>query len=203
MIAYEIHDGLAQQLTAAIMQFEAYQARADDRRKDAADAYEAGMKLLQQAHDEARSLISGLRPPVLDEFGVIQAVAHLVHEMARQKGPRIEYRNMVGFDRLAPALENAVYRICQEALTNAARHSRTKKVRLSLVQIRDRIRIEIRDWGIGFDTQAAARGRFGLEGIRQRARILGGKCKIASKTGKGSRVLVELPMVERDENTLG
>jgi PAS domain S-box-containing protein len=200
VIAYEIHDGLAQQLTGAIMHLQAYEARRDACRENAADAYEAGMRLLQQACKETRRLISGLRPPVLDESGVIQAVAHLVHDMARQKGPQIEFRSMVTFNRLAPVLENAVYRICQEALTNAARHSQAKKVRLSLVQIEDRIRIEVRDWGVGFDTKAAERGRFGLEGIRQRARILGGKCKINSKPGEGSRIRVELPMLECEED---
>ena len=167
VIAYEIHDGLAQQLAAAIMHLQTYEVRRDARPEYAAAAYDAGMKLLRQGHDETRRLIAGLRPPVLDESGVVEAIEHLVHEQGRQKGPKINYHSMVDFDRLAPALENAVYRICQEALTNAVEHSRTEKVRVSLVQLRDRMRIEVRDWGIGFDAKTAGKGRFGLEGIRQ------------------------------------
>jgi two-component system sensor histidine kinase UhpB len=199
VVAYDIHDGLAQQLAGAIMQFQTFDARRDARPEDAAAAFDAGMALLRQGHDEARRLISGLRPPVLDESGVVEAIAHLVHEQGRQKGPKIDYHSMVTFDRLAPTLENAVYRICQEAITNAAQHSRAEKVRVSLVQLRNRLRIEVRDWGIGFDAKTAAKGRFGLEGIRQRAKLLGGKCNIRSRPDQGSRVIVELPVVERQE----
>ena len=87
--------------------------------------------MLQQGHFEARRLIAGVRPPILDESGVVEAIAHLVHEQSRLKGPKIEYRSRVDFDRLAPTLENAIYRIAQEALTNACQHSKSEKVRVS------------------------------------------------------------------------
>jgi signal transduction histidine kinase len=67
------------------------------------------------------------------------------------------------------------------------------------VQLQNRLRIEIRDWGVGFDVKTAAKGRFGLEGIRQRAKLLGGKCTIGSRLGRGTRVIVELPVVEQEE----
>jgi signal transduction histidine kinase len=95
-------------------------------------------------------------------------------------------------------LENAAYRIVQESLANACRHSKSNRVRVSLLQRGDRVRIEIRDWGAGFDPQTVQANRFGLEGIRQRARLLGGKCSIRSAPGKGTRITVELPVVERD-----
>ena len=107
--------------------------------------------MLQQGHFEARRLIAGVRPPILDESGVVAAISHLVNEQNHLKGPKIEYRSEVNFDRLAPILENAIYRIVQEGLTNACKHSKSEKVRVSLVQQEDRVRIEIRDWGIGFD----------------------------------------------------
>ena len=110
--------------------------------------------MLQQGHFEARRLIAGVRPPILDEEGVVAAVAHLVNEQSRLKGPKIEYRSRVDFDRLAPILENAIYRIAQEGLANACQHSKSEKVRVSLLQREDRVRIEIRDWGIGFDPKA-------------------------------------------------
>jgi signal transduction histidine kinase len=59
--------------------------------------------------------------------------------------------------------------------------------------------MEIRDWGIGFDPTAIPKNRFGLAGIRERARLLGGKCRIRSKTGQGTSIVVELPVVEREE----
>jgi two-component system sensor histidine kinase DegS len=155
--------------------------------------------MLRQGHIEARRLIAGVRPPILDEEGIVAAVGHLVHEHIRLKGPNIEYRSRVDFDRLDPTLENAIYRIAQEALTNACKHSKSERILVSLLQQEDRLRIEIRDWGVGFDPNAVPKSHFGLEGIRQRARLLGGKCSIQSKVGKGARILVKLPVVPRDE----
>jgi PAS domain S-box-containing protein len=199
LIAYEIHDGLAQQLAGAIMQFQAYEHLKDTQPKQAANAYHAGLTMLQQGHFETRRLIAGVRPPILDESGVVEAIAHLVHEQGRDKGPKIENRSRVDFDRLDPTLENAIYRIAQEALTNACKHSQSERVQVSLLQREDRLRVEIQDWGVGFDPKTAPKNRFGLEGIRQRARLLGGKCIIRSTAGKGTRITVELPVIPRDE----
>ena len=95
LIAYEIHDGLAQQLAGALMQFQTFGHMKDKNPKEAAKAYDAGLTMLQQGHFEARRLIAGVRPPILDESGIVEAVAHLVHELGREKGPRIEYRSRV------------------------------------------------------------------------------------------------------------
>ena len=198
LIAYEIHDGLAQQLAGSLMQFETFAHLKDKQPEQADDAFHAGLTMLRQSHFEARRLIAGVRPPILDESGVVAAVSHLAYEEGRHKGPQIEYRSRVDFDRLAPTLENAIYRICQEGLANACEHSQSEKVRVSLSQRGDRVRIEIRDWGIGFDTKAIPKSHFGLEGIRQRVRLLGGKWNIRSSPGNGTRIVVELPVVLRD-----
>ena len=199
VIAYEIHDGLAQQLAGAIMQLQAYDHLKDSKPKLAAKAYDAGLTMLQQGHFETRRLIAGVRPPILDEEGITAAVGHLVNEQIRLKGPKIDFHSRVDFDRLDPTLENAIYRIAQEALTNACKHGKSERISVSLLQRGDRVRIEIRDWGVGFDPKTIPKSHFGLEGIRQRARLLGGKCSIRSTKGKGTRVTVELPVVPRDE----
>ncbi|MGB8168846.1 MAG: PAS domain S-box protein [Chthoniobacteraceae bacterium] len=197
LIAYEIHDGLAQQLAGAIMQFQTFEALKESRPKQAADAYSAGVTMLQQGHFETRRLIAGVRPPILDESGVVEAIAHLVNELRRSKGPKIEFRNSVEFDRLVPVLENAIYRIAQEGLTNACQHSQSDRVRINLDQRAERVRIEIQDWGIGFDVKVVHKNHYGLDGIRQRARLLDGKCNIRSCPGKGTKISVELPVVLR------
>jgi len=198
LIAYEIHDGLAQQLAGALMQFQAFHHLKDKNPQDAEKAYDAGLTMLQQGHFEARRLIAGVRPPILDESGVVEAVAHLVHEEGRDQGSKIDFHSRVDFDRLAPTLENAVYRIVQEALANACQHSKSERVRVGLAQRGSRVRIQVRDWGVGFDPQTVRGDRFGLEGIRQRVRLLGGKCSFQSSPGKGTRITVELPVVERE-----
>ena len=173
LIAYEIHDGLAQQLVAAIMEIQAFAYLKDSNPDEAAKACGAGITMLQQAHVEVRRLIAGVRSPILDESGVVEAVAHLVHEESRDQAPKIYFHRRVDFGRLDPTLENAIYRIAQEGLTNACKHSKSQKVRVGLVQRGDRVRIEIRDWGVGFDRQMVPKSRFGLEGIRQRGKVAG------------------------------
>jgi PAS domain S-box-containing protein len=198
LIAYEIHDGLAQELAGALMQFDAFDHLRETRPKQAADALHAAVTMLRQAHYETRRLISGVRPPILDEEGIVAAVGHFVNEERRKRGPVIEFQAKVQFDRLAPILENAVYRIAQEALTNACRHSQAKKVLVELVQEGDQIRVEVHDRGLGFKPEDVGEGRFGLAGIRERARLLGGTASIESAPGAGTRIMVQLPIVLRE-----
>jgi two-component system sensor histidine kinase UhpB len=196
LIAYDIHDGLAQQLTAAIMQFQAYGHMKEQQLDAAQKAFEAGVQMLQLAHAEARRLISGVRPPVLDEAGLEMAVAHLAHGQKTQGSPQVEYKSRVQFSRLPKVLENALYRIAQEALTNACKHSRSAKVRIRLVQLGQTIRLDVRDWGVGFDPQSVEEGHFGLEGIRERVRLLGGRLVVDSAAGRGTTIQVEVPILE-------
>ncbi len=198
LIAYDIHDGLAQELAGAIMQFQFHAQARQANPKDAAKAFDSAMMMLQQSHAEARRLVSGVRPPILDESGVVAAIVHLVYDPAFEEEPKIDFRNRVKFERLAPILENVIYRIVQEGLANARNHSKSKEIRVSLKQRGDRLRIEIRDWGVGFDPKIVREDHFGLEGICERARLLGGKCNIKSKPGKGTAIVVELPVVERE-----
>ena len=200
LIAYEIHDGLAQQLAGAIMQFQTHAHLREVKPQRATKAYDAAMTMLQQAHFEVRRLISDVRPPILDESGIVAAIAHLVHEQRHLKGPKIEFHSKVEFGRLDSILENAIYRIVQEGLTNACRHSKSKKVRVELMERDHHLLIEIQDWGIGFPPNAAKEGCFGLEGIRQRARLLGGSCVTDSVPGSGTRIIVELPVIPKTES---
>jgi PAS domain S-box-containing protein len=198
LIAYEIHDGLAQYLTGAIMQFETYHHSKETKPKDAAKAYEAGMTVLRQGLSEARRLIAGVRPLILDDSGVIAAIGHLMNEERLHKGPKIQFQSDVAFDRLVPILENAIYRIVQEGLTNACRHSKSKRVRVELVQHDDKLRIKIQDWGVGFNLSDVEDDCFGLASIRERARLLGGNTVVESTPGQGTCITVELPLVLRE-----
>ena len=199
IIAYDIHDGLAQQIAAAIMQFQMFDYLKENRPEEAVKAYAAGVAMLRQSHFEARRLISGVRPPILDESGIGAAIAHLVHDQSFDHGPRIEYRSRVTFKRLAPVVENAIYRIVQEGVGNACKHSKTEKVKVSLSQHGDYVRIEIRDWGVGFSIDDVPGDRFGLEGIRERVRLLGGDATIDSTPGSGTRIVVKLSISPQEE----
>jgi PAS domain S-box-containing protein len=202
LIAYEIHDGVAQRLAAAIMQFQAHEHLRRTQPEEAETARAAGLQMLRQANLETRRLISGVRPPILDESGIAAAVAHLVHDERSNTGLAIEFVSRVAFDRLPRVLENAIYRIAQEALTNACRHSRAQRICVSFVQEESSVRLEVQDWGQGFDPANVEGDHFGLEGIRERARLLGGQAAIVSRPGEGTTVSAILPLVEPDDVAL-
>jgi PAS domain S-box-containing protein len=196
LVSYDIHEGIAQHLTGAIMQFHAFSELQSDNAEKASEVFDSGLGLLVHALAEARRLIGGVRPPILDEMGIVAAVEHLVSDIQSKGGPEIEFEADVEFRRLAPSTENSFFRIIQESLANACKHSESDKVRIALVQQDKTLHIEIQDWGVGFDKDNVEESSFGLEGIRERARLLGGNVIIDSKPGKGTRVVVRLPLPE-------
>jgi PAS domain S-box-containing protein len=197
-ISYDIHDGLAQYLAAAGMQLQVFDGLRESNPEAAKKAYDAATQLVSQSYAEARRLVSEVRPPIIDEIGLETAISHLVHEQRRHGGPEIECHSSVQFGRLPAILENALYRIAQEALTNACKHSKSKVVTVTMTQEGQDVRLEVRDWGIGFDPKSVGKEHFGLEGIRQRVRLLGGRLTIESAQGSGTLVQVVVPVVERE-----
>jgi len=188
LVAYDIHDGVAQHLTAAMMQFQSCKS------EEACTCHGAGLRMLERSLAEARRLISGLRPPILDESGIVAAIGHLTHDIRAQGGPDVEFYSNVKFDRLEPTLENSIFRVVQESMTNVHQHAKTDRVRIELTQEDDTVRILVEDQGIGFDPESVDERRYGLAGIRERARVLGGSAKIESAPRKGTRIEVELPI---------
>lgn len=199
LVAYEIHDGFAQHSAGAMMSFQAFQQLWDQDRDQARRVFEGGLQMLGDSIAEARRLIGGLRPPVLDEDGIVAAIEYLISEAERHEGPEVRFCHDVSFDRLAPPLESALFRIVQEALTNACGHSQSRRVRVTLSQRGDRVLVEVQDWGIGFDPAQIQGEHFGLRGIRERAALLGGRAAIDTTPGQGTRILVELPLVEASQ----
>jgi signal transduction histidine kinase len=195
LIGYEIHDGLTQLLAGSLMQLESFVQAipADDR--SGWEKARTGIALLRRGLQEARRLISGLHSETLEEAGLVAAIEELVGRIQSLVGtPHIEFVHHVEFDRLPAPLENTVYRIVQEAITNACRHSGSAKVQAELTQQTERLRIEVRDWGKGFDLASVQEGHFGLESIQQRARLFGGEATIESCPGEGTRIVISLPL---------
>jgi len=196
LTAYEIHDGIAQYLTAALLNLEGSEQLWQTEREKAKEHFRTGCRLLGRGIAEARRLISGLRPPVLDESGIVVAISFLIHEHQHDGHPQIEFIRDVEFERLAPPLESALFRIAQESLANACRHARTDKIRIELVQTDHHVRLKVRDWGIGFSESEVKEEQFGLRGIRERARLLGGRVEIETAANRGTTIDVELPLIE-------
>jgi len=196
MMAYEIHDGLIQEITAAKMHLEAFRRQQTVLSNRGERDFGRGLELLGESIGEARRLISGLRPPIIDERGIVAAIDYLIHERTVEGELAIEFEHDVAFTRLDPVLEDAVFRIVQEALNNVYRHSQAQRAQVILRQHDDHLHLEIRDWGTGFRLSDVPHDRFGLQGIRERARLLRGSARIDTHAGQGTSVTVELPLQE-------
>ena len=196
LVAYEIHDGLAQKLAGALLRFQAVAPLSEQNQEQLQDTFDAGIDLLTQSVGEARSLISGLRPPILDESGVIAAIDYLVCEQQQLPGPKIVFKHKLNCERLAPPLETALFRIVQEALANACRHSQSDKVQVDLKEEKQQIWLSVEDWGIGFDPKKVPHERYGLRGIRERVHLLGGQATVHSTPNQGTRISVRLPLLQ-------
>ena len=193
LIAYEIHDGMVQHITGAHMQLQALLATDNTMTECVRHEVEGCLELIQKSIEEARNLVRGLRPPVLDELGIVSALHQLIHELSPEK-QSIDFDAAGQFDGLDRVLENSIYRITQEALANARRHSQSDRIVVRMTRTGSSIQLEIRDWGIGFNPSRVDADRYGLEGMRRRATFLGGTINITSDPGKGTRVFVELPI---------
>jgi len=197
LIAFEIHDGFSQQLTGALFNFEAAGQSQHRTSAEVNKSFQMGLQLLRESIAEARRLVRGLRPPVLDAFGIVPAIEHLIEDHHAAGGSRVEFTTAGLAGRLAHPLESALFRTVQETLNNARKYSRSDRIRIHLSQDARHVCVEIQDWGVGFDPAKVGDDHFGLRGIRERARLLGGNVYIESRPGGGTRIRVELPWVER------
>jgi len=197
LVAYEIHDGITQLITGAMLELESTAA------SEGASADNAGyvavrkaIQFLRDALTDARRLISGLGPPILPGLGIIHAITHLVDEVQTRHDVDITFSHDLQSGRLARPLETVVFRIVQECLTNVVRHSGSDRVRIDLAQRGERLRVQVQDWGLGFELDEVGGNGFGLRGIRERARLFGGSAAIESSPQEGTKIVVELPLTQ-------
>jgi signal transduction histidine kinase len=150
--------------------------------------------LLNRIELELRNLSHELRPTLLDDLGLLDALQSLAERVAKRSGLDVSVVDRLG-ERLPPTIETALYRIVQEAMNNAVKHARAGKVEIELRRKGECIACSVRDDGIGFDPMcpSAQRG-LGLGGIRARVRSVGGWLHVSSEPGRGTTVLTELPL---------
>jgi len=194
LLAYDIHDGLVQDIVGAQMVLESVIESVGMLAGDCVQELILLRGLLRKAIGEGRRMITNLRPMIIDEMGVVEAIHYLVAEEEATQRLNVTFTHNVRFNRLAPMLEGIVFRIVQESLSNVRRHAGVQDAEVRLEQYDSMFLIEIEDRGVGFDQSQIADHHFGLEGIRERARLFGGKASIQSIVGKGTIVSVRLPI---------
>ena len=152
-----------------------------------------------------RGLITELRPAALDQLGLEPAVLALIDRF-RARGLDVDAHVELSFeqgretDRLSPELETGVYRMVQEALTNAVKHGEASRAVVELFEDAHGVRVLIRDDGVGFDPNESASG-FGLAGMRERVELLEGALMIESGSGKGTTISASIPVVRASQSS--
>jgi PAS domain S-box-containing protein len=202
-VSYEVHDGLAQTAAGAHQLLQAFARQhppdSEKGRKDLARA----LQLVQQTVGEARYVIADLRPTALDDFGLAAAVRLQVEKISSE-GSQVDYEEALGNERLPPEVETALFRVAQEALTNVHKHAPSARVRITLRRPNDAVRLQVRDWGPGFNPEKITDGggpgeRLGLSSMRERVALLGGHLEVHSRPGEGTEVVAEIPSVQIDD----
>jgi signal transduction histidine kinase len=194
-LARDLHDSVTQTLFSVALTAQGAEALVDS---DPGRAKQELARLEELAHSalqEMRVLIFELRPAELEADGLATALRKHAEVLRRLYSQEIEV-DVTGERRLAPELERGLFRIAQEALTNALKHASAETIRVSL-ELRDsRVLLSVGDDGAGFDVdEARARSRrLGLTSMQERAEALGGSLEISSEPGEGSNVVVEVDL---------
>jgi PAS domain S-box-containing protein len=196
-IARELHDSSGQIIVALIMNLAAIEAEAEHLSPRAAKACRDCAELLQHMSKDLRTMSHLLHPPLLDEVGLPSAVRLYVDGFAERSKIAVTLELSPEFGRLSSAAETAIFRIVQECLTNIHRHSRSPTARISFTRDEREVRVEVQDEGRGLPTagnsSSGLRTGVGIQGMRERVRLLGGRCEISS--GKsGTLVVAILPL---------
>jgi signal transduction histidine kinase len=196
-IAHQIHDTAAQSMVSAFRFLDAARAYAAGHPGESVDEYlESASDRLVAAIKEVRAVLNDLVPPGLEELGLAQAIHSRVRSLAAESG--MEMTSEGDLPRLDDWVEQALYGMTSEALTNAVRHSRARSVRTELRVIKSRAVVTISDDGHGFDPAAAERrravGGLGLLGLSRQARWLGGSSSVRSSVGTGTLVRISIPI---------
>lgn len=193
-LAREIHDTIAQDLSGIAFQLEAAEAllAQQEAPERARRNVEAALGLTRKALDEARRSVLDLRAAPLEGRSLAAALAAVAAESAG--APAVLFEASPTVAALPPAVEVGLYRVAQEALQNVLRHADASRVTVRLEVSSDRVHLTIQDDGRGFSAQEPDAGRFGLLGMRERTRLLGGSFQIESTPGEGTRITAEVPL---------
>lgn len=195
-LARELHDEIGQTVTCLKLVLETSLRPESPAQQQ---SFDEALGLINDLIERVRQLSINLRPQMLDDLGLITALDWHLKRYQKQTGIAVQFRYTPMPERLEPALETAIFRIVQEALTNVARHARVKEVAVRLWVNAGRAGVQIQEAGAGFDVASvlAQRSSSGVAGMRERVELLGGEFTLESSPGQGTCLTVELPMKER------
>lgn len=196
-LARELHDTLAHSMTATAVQLEAVEALWDADPDRARDLLRQALTGTRSGLDDARRAIEDLRASPLEEHGLAGAVARLARSLGDRSGIEVICEVDDRVDGLPLAIEQAVYRVADEATTNVERHSSATRVGVVLALRKGEVVLVVEDDGIGFDPGAVPPGHHGIVGMRERAEMIGGTLDIGPGPSAGTVLRMAAPVVGR------
>ena len=196
-LAQELHDQVGQNLTALGINLNIVQTQLPEESTDLLRSrVEESLSLVEQTAERIRDVMANLRPPVLDDYGLVSALRWYGEQFATRTAIAVIVEGEEPVPRLDAQVENALFRIAQEALANAAKHAKARQVTVTIEVHNGTLRMVVADDGVGFDaarlpTPGVNRG-WGLIIMRERAEVVGGIFRIESHPGGGTRLIVEV-----------
>lgn len=192
-IARELHDEAAQWLTSLLIRQRLLLRNLPPEMRPEVEELQ---RMTAAALEHLRRIAMELRPAILDDLGLVEALRWQAEEFQKQTGVPITLRVQGRIERLPRQVELVLYRVAQEALTNIARHARATRVEVTLNCSTEHLELFIADDGVGFDPEAVRRSRarsLGLIGMAERLALIGGTLEIDSAPGKGTRIRARVP----------
>jgi len=199
-LARDLHDDIGQKLVALHLQLDLHRQRLDGRDTELAEQCRLMLGVIKTLSDDLRAVISGLRPPLLDDLGLLPALqAHLADLRRILPGLQVQLYATGLNRRFSKELETVLFRVCQEALSNVVKHAQADLVEIWLTSCHPTFIMIIEDNGVGLKGAASTQGNhFGLLGMRERVAAVGGALNIQSILGKGTRLRLEVPLSAKE-----
>jgi len=199
-ISRELHDEIAQVLMAITLHLAALKKEAAPNSKDLKRKITRTQRLVEKSANIVHQFAGQLRPPALDDLGLIPALHSYMKGFTRQTGLPIRFTSFTRgkTEQLDSARRTVLYRVAQEALANVARHAQATLVKVSIQKLRDAIRMEVKDNGKSFQVHGVLPTRrnkgLGLLGMRERVEMVGGRFTVESSPGKGTTIRADIPV---------
>ena len=195
-IGREIHDELGQQLTAIKMDIAWIDKKIPEETVLVKSKLKNVIGLLDGSNKSIRRILSELRPGILDDRGLLDAIKWLGRQLTANTGIPVQFTSNETDIKLPEQISTCIFRVYQEALTNVMRYAGAGKVLTSLNIFDDNITVSIADDGKGFDPESVKSDKsFGILGMKERVLSLGGKFKLTSSVGKGTKISISLPVL--------
>ena len=193
-IARELHDETIQMLTLLHQRLDSVESNTPSLPPAVVEGIKESRQIADKAIKELREFTRSIRPPILDDLGVVPAIRRLVIDSTKRLGIKNHFRFIGEERRLPQEIEEAMFRITQEAIRNVERHSKATEVMATITLDREEVRLRISDNGIGFNASHLSSnyystGKYGLLGMQERAELIDGKLEVHSNLGKGTTVV--------------